>query len=152
MAKEKTSDNIIEYMPNGKHVVIDIWGCKFDELNDVNAAIRFVEQVVQEADMTMLNLSYKKFQPQGLTVVGLLSESHISLHTYPEHGYIAIDLFTCGDHSPEMALKNNLPKFFTIEQISTMVIDRGCREKPFGRTWITKDLFSELKNDLESEG
>lgn len=124
----------VEYFPNGKHVILDVWGCKFDELNDVDLAIKFVEKVVQDADMHMLDMSFKKFEPQGLTLIGLLSESHISLHTYPEHGYVAIDLFTCGENSPVASLEKNLPQFFTLEQISTMIIERGSKEHPFGRT------------------
>lgn len=129
----ETNTNV-EYFPNGKHVILDVWGCKFDELNDVDLAIKFVEKVVADADMHMLDMSFKKFEPQGLTLIGLLSESHISLHTYPEHGYVAIDLFTCGENSPVASLENNLPKFFTIGQISSMVVERGNKEKPFGRT------------------
>ena len=131
----KNMNTEIKYYPNGRHVVLDIWGCTFEELNDVSHAIKFIMQVVKDADMHMLNMSFKKFEPQGLTVIGLLSESHISIHTYPEHGYAAIDLFTCGDNStPVEAIEKNLPKFFTLEQVSSVIIERGKKDKPFGRT------------------
>ncbi len=133
------TDTAMTYSSNGTHVILDVWGCTFDELNDINLAISFIMQVVEDADMHMLNLSFKKFEPQGLTVVGLLSESHISLHTYPEYEYAAIDLFTCGNGSPLSSLEKNLPLYFTIEQVSSMVIERGTRANPFGRTKIIND-------------
>lgn len=132
-------DNDIAYSSNGTHVILDVWGCTFDELNDINLAISFIMQVVEDAHMHMLNMSFKKFEPQGLTVVGLLSESHISIHTYPEYEYAAIDLFTCGNGSPLSSLEKNLPLYFTIEQVSSMVIERGTRANPFGKTRIIND-------------
>ena len=133
------ADAGMEYSSNGTHVILDVWGCTFDELNDINLAISFIMQVVADADMHMLNMSFKKFEPQGLTVVGLLSESHISIHTYPEYEYAAIDLFTCGNGSPLSSLEKNLPLYYTIEQVSSMVIERGVRKAPFGKTRVIND-------------
>ena len=139
MENATDADTDIKYSSNGTHVILDVWGCTFDELNDINLAISFIMQVIEDANMHMLNMSFKKFKPQGLTVVGLLSESHISIHTYPEYKYAAIDLFTCGKGSPLSSLEKNLPLYFTIEQVSSMVIERGIRAKPFGKTRIIND-------------
>ena len=56
------------------------------------------------ANATVLNLISNKFEPQGVTVIALLAESHISIHTWPESNYSAIDIFTCGQNMmPELA-------------------------------------------------
>jgi S-adenosylmethionine decarboxylase len=56
------------------------------------------------AGATLLNLITHRFEPQGVTGLALLAESHISIHTWPESGYAAVDVFTCGDHTmPERA-------------------------------------------------
>ena len=58
----------------------------------------------KRAGATLLNLITHRFDPQGVTGLALLAESHISIHTWPENGYAAVDVFTCGDHTmPEQA-------------------------------------------------
>ena len=74
------------------------------------------------ANATVLNLISNKFDPQGVTAIALLAESHISIHTWPEIGYAAIDVFTCGDHTmPEKAckllFKEFLAKHFSFKNI-----------------------------------
>ena len=85
------------------------------ELQDGNPALLddedFIKNVlVEAADLagaTLLQLISHKFEPQGVTAVALLAESHLSIHTYPEHGYAAVDGFTCGSHTdPEAACKH----------------------------------------------
>ena len=62
------------------------------------------EQAVIEGKMTLLNLITHKFEPQGITAVALLSESHISIHTWPEDSSCAVDVYTCGDNArPRLA-------------------------------------------------
>ena len=63
-----------------------------------------ITQAAERAGATLLNLITHQFQPQGVTGLALLAESHISIHTWPEAGYAAVDVFTCGDHTmPEKA-------------------------------------------------
>ena len=57
----------------------------------------------------------------------------------PEYEYAAIDLFTCGNGSPLSSLEKNLPLYYTIEQVSSMVIERGVRKAPFGKTRVIND-------------
>lgn len=78
------------------HCLVELYDCPSHLLNDAT----FVKQVVREASnhglATMLDEISHKFVPHGVTVVGLLAESHISVHTWPEYGYAAADIFTCG--------------------------------------------------------
>lgn len=89
----------------GKHLTVDMYGCNFESLNNLEYIKNVVISSIEQANMTLLNLTYHKFEPQGLTVLALLAESHLSIHTYPELGYAAVDVFTCGDHSrPDKAI------------------------------------------------
>ena len=124
---EKDISKEVVYYPNGIHVILDCWDCSFVDLDDVDKAISFVENVVNDANMHMLDMSFKKFEPQGLTLIGLLSESHISIHTYPEHGYMAIDLFTCGENNPVEPLLNNLNKYYGNVDARKAILTRGDR-------------------------
>lgn len=118
----------VVYSPKGTHVILDVWGCEFKDIDNVDLAIKFVEDVVKDANMHMLDMSFKKFEPQGLTLIGLLSESHISIHTYPEHGYMAIDLFTCGDNDPEGPVMENLKKMYNPEYVNKVIFTRGDKQ------------------------
>ncbi|MFM7634024.1 MAG: adenosylmethionine decarboxylase, partial [Cyanobacteriota bacterium] len=63
-----------------------------------------ITDAAKRAGATLLNLITHRFEPQGVTGLALLAESHISIHTWPESGYAAVDVFTCGDHTmPERA-------------------------------------------------
>jgi S-adenosylmethionine decarboxylase len=66
-----------------------------------------------------------KFHPQGVTALGLLSESHISIHTWPEHGYAAADVFTCGDRANPQRACNYLLKAFEATRHSLTKLVRG---------------------------
>lgn len=83
----------------GTHCLLELYDCPADLLNDeqkINEALRHAVHL-GSADLIQ-NVSHK-FTPQGITALGLLSESHISIHTWPEHGYAAADVFTCGERA-----------------------------------------------------
>lgn len=109
----------------GKHLTVDMYGCGFDTLDNLEFVKSAMLTAVREANMTLLDFSYYKFEPQGLTALALLAESHMSIHTYPELGYAAIDVFTCGDHSrPDKAVAI-LKTFLRPEKTKITNIRRG---------------------------
>lgn len=109
----------------GKHLTVDMYGCSFEALDDLEFVKNAMITAVTEANMTLLDFSYHKFEPQGLTALALLAESHMSIHTYPELGYAAVDVFTCGDHSrPDKAVAV-LKQFLKPEKTKTTNIKRG---------------------------
>ena len=89
---------------SGITCLLELYDCPpdiLDNQNEINDAIR---EAVKYANATLLQQVSHKFSPQGVTALGILAESHISIHTWPEHGYAAIDIFTCGDRAmPERA-------------------------------------------------
>ena len=96
----------------GTHCIVELYGCPTTLLNDE----AFVKDVVREASnhglATLMGEVSHHFEPQGVTALGLLAESHISVHTWPEHGYAAADIFTCGDRSnPQRAADFLIQKF-----------------------------------------
>jgi S-adenosylmethionine decarboxylase len=109
----------------GKHLTVDMYGCSFDVLDDLEFVKNAMLTAVTEANMTLLNFSYHKFEPQGLTALALLAESHMSIHTYPELGYAAVDVFTCGDHSRPDKAVTVLKQFLKPEKTKTTNIKRG---------------------------
>ena len=88
----------------GKHCILELYGCDSARLDDEAFLRDTITAAAKRAGATLLNLITHRFEPQGVTGLALLAESHISIHTWPESGYAAVDVFTCGDHTmPERA-------------------------------------------------
>ena len=88
----------------GKHCILELYECDHSRLDDEAFLRDTITAAAKRAGATLLNLITHRFEPQGVTGLALLAESHISIHTWPESGYAAVDVFTCGDHTmPERA-------------------------------------------------
>ena len=83
-------------MSNGRHLILDLYDCDQEILDNYDQLSELLETALQMANATILRIIGEKFKPQGVTLLALLSESHASIHTWPEIGYAAIDLYTCG--------------------------------------------------------
>ena len=87
-----------------KHLLLELYRCDCEKLNDESFLRCILNRASKLANATVLNLISNKFEPQGVTAIALLAESHISIHTWPESNYSAVDIFTCGQKmSPEVA-------------------------------------------------
>ncbi|MEB3317510.1 MAG: adenosylmethionine decarboxylase [Cyanobacteriota bacterium] len=88
----------------GKHCILELYDCDSAKLDDESFLRTTITSAAKRAGATLLHLITHRFDPQGVTGLALLAESHISIHTWPESGYAAVDVFTCGDHTmPERA-------------------------------------------------
>ena len=87
-----------------KHFLLELYKCDFDKLNDESFLRCSLTNAAKLANAKVLNLISYKFEPHGVTAIALLSESHLSIHTWPESNYSAVDIFTCGHNmKPELA-------------------------------------------------
>ena len=90
--------------PQSKHFLLELYKCDYEKLNDESFLRCTLNRAAKLAKATVLNLISNKFEPQGVTAIELLAESHISIHTWPESNYSAVDIFTCGQNMmPELA-------------------------------------------------
>jgi len=95
----------MEYSTFGRHVAVDTWGVDFDLLNSAEFLQAQMVEAAEACGATVLSVQAKQFDPQGATVLVLLSESHLSIHTYPEKGFAALDCYTCGETvDPQLAI------------------------------------------------
>lgn len=88
----------------GTHLILDLWGAeKLDDEQHIETALR---GIVKKANATLLHIHLHRFTPNGgISGVAVLAESHISVHTWPERGYAAFDVFMCGDAVPHVAIE-----------------------------------------------
>ena len=93
-----------KFIHHSKHLLLELYGCDYEKLNDESFLRCSLNRAAKLAKATVLNLISNKFEPQGVTAIALLAESHISIHTWPESHYSAVDIFTCGQNmKPELA-------------------------------------------------
>ncbi|MBH8598459.1 MULTISPECIES: adenosylmethionine decarboxylase [unclassified Thermoactinomyces] len=115
----------MEFSTFGRHVAMDAWGVEFDLLNDV----KFLEQRLKEAasacGATILSVQSHQFDPQGATVLVMLSESHLTIHTYPEKGFAALDCYTCGHTVDPMIAIEYMLDVLKPTQAFTKMLRRG---------------------------
>ena len=89
-----------------KHILFTLKGCPFEPLDDEQNIKMLLYNATKESKSTLLNLATHKFDPQGVTGVAMLAESHISIHTWPEKGMAVCDVFTYGETAePEKAVE-----------------------------------------------
>jgi S-adenosylmethionine decarboxylase len=109
----------------GTHLLIELAGCEAEFLNNEEQVSEALLQAAVEAKATILSSYFHKFHPQGVSGVVVIAESHLSIHTWPELEYAAIDIFTCGDRvMPFVALRYILKKF-EHDRYQTVEIGRG---------------------------
>ena len=108
-----------------KHFLLELYRCDFEKLNDESFLRCTLNRAAKVAKATVLNLISNKFEPQGVTAIALLAESHISIHTWPESNYSAVDIFTCGQNMlPELACQY-LIEALNAEEHFLRVIERN---------------------------
>lgn len=93
---EKGVDNEMKAL--GRHVLAEVYGCDFDAINDVDRVQKTMVEAALKAGAEVREVAFHKFSPQGVSGVVVISESHLAVHTWPELGYAALDVFTCGDN------------------------------------------------------
>ena len=113
----------------GRHVIIELWGCS-DAINDAEQVKTAMLDAVRAANATLLNIYVHTFSPQGVTGVAVLSESHLSIHTWPEHGYVAADVFTCGTTTNPQRAAEVLRNAFCAKQAEVRELERGVAPSP----------------------
>jgi S-adenosylmethionine decarboxylase len=107
----------------GTHLLLEVYDVDYTLINDVDSLQNIMIQGINRTKMTILNIFSHCFFPQGCTVVIALSESHVSCHTWPERGCIAIDVYTCGDGNPRLIALEML-KYLNSDNYNIREIER----------------------------
>lgn len=108
----------------GTHLVVDAWQAPAELLNDPEAIRAALVEAINVGKATLIDMCVHQFSPHGVTATATLAESHIAIHTWPEHGYFAADLFFCGAGQPRLAMKI-LQSALQAQQVEIREFDRG---------------------------
>ncbi|WP_108670522.1 adenosylmethionine decarboxylase [Peribacillus acanthi] len=114
---------------SGQHFIVDAYECNVEILNDATVLKELMTQAILDLKMEILSTFFHSFSPQGVTGVLVLSTSHFSIHTWPEHGYASLDLYTCGDQEIWPVLKVMLEKM-EVKRVCVYELMRGLKANP----------------------
>merc|ERR1711924_141414 len=113
----------------GEHIIIEMWGVEQSLLATVDQVQPKLQKACEAGRFTVLEQQFHGFSPHGVTGVFLLAESHLSIHTWPEHGYAAVDVFTCGvgadTTTDTWKAAATLKDLFKAKQFDVRKIERG---------------------------
>ena len=126
----------------GEHYICDLSGCNKELLMDSERSYALFGAAVRKSGLTVLDEGFYKFSPYGFTCFLLLSESHASVHAWPEHGYCAIDLFTCNLTMDLVPLIENLKAAFGAESYDLRRLERS--------SLVTKDENISISDSASS--
>ena len=108
----------------GRHFLLELYDCDAAVLNDVERIEGVVRKAVKKMGATLIGVASNQYSPHGVTCMALLAESHLSVHTWPEYGYAAIDIFGCGETTPELAV-DALEEVFEPARTRCLKLRRG---------------------------
>lgn len=111
--------------PIGMHVILDLYECDPQILDDIEKVEEILTKAAELANATIIDKRFHKFSPQGVSGVVVVSESHISIHTWPEHGYASVDVYTCGDHTMPVKASEYIIKELKCKNPTIVKLDRG---------------------------
>ena len=114
--------------PVGSHYLLELFDCPTEKINDERFVRSCLVEAIGLARLSLVEMVSHSFHPHGLTMVVLLKESHLSFHSWPEYGYVAIDLFTCGLNSEPEAACDYLARVLEASRFDRQKIRRGPLE------------------------
>ena len=106
----------------GRHVILEFWGCQELDTAQVEEALR---EAAEACQVSIIDMKAYPYSPHGVTGVAVLSESHMTVHTWPEYGYAALDIFTCGQGRDPATAIPVLVRHFQAAQVQIVEVDRG---------------------------
>jgi len=113
----------------GIHIIAEFWGVASDKISRVEHLRAVLDRVIAKSGLHVVASSFHQFEAFGVSAVYLLRESHISIHTWPEYSYIALDIFTCGADEPALTAYQLLLEEFKPTRVEKKIIRRGNFEE-----------------------
>jgi S-adenosylmethionine decarboxylase len=112
----------------GRHIVCELSGCDPEFLSDVDSIHAMMVSAAKIARATIMESAFHRFEPQGVSGTVILAESHLSIHTWPEKGYAAMDFYTCGDHTDPWLACEHAASVLSAKSVLTTEFKRGIEK------------------------
>lgn len=122
----------------GRQILVEFYDCDSDKINDVEFVEAAFLEATRKSKATIISHNFHKFSPYGISGVVVIAESHVTIHSWPEYNYAAVDIFTCGDTIDPWVIQEYLKDAFESKNISSMEMKRGLFKVQPGQKLLFK--------------
>lgn len=133
----------------GRQILVEFYNCNEEIMANPQLIEEYMNEAARIANATIVNSVFHHFNPYGVSGAVIISESHLAIHTWPEYGYAAVDVFTCGDKINPWIAFDYLEKVFQADRSESTEIPRGMVDKI--RKFANKDLGKITFKPLEDQ-
>jgi S-adenosylmethionine decarboxylase len=116
----------------GRHLLLELFDCAPDAIDSLESVKGALVEAAKRAQATIVDVVFHEFNPFGISGVVVIAESHLSIHTWPEYRYAAVDIFSCGDGLKPDVAASYLVEQFAAERASVVELQRGMFLQPSG--------------------
>src|SRR5919197_3218916 len=109
----------------GRHLLLELFDCDLDAINSLEGVKQTLVEAARRAQATIVDVVFHEFNPFGISGVVVIAESHLSIHTWPEYRYAAVDIFSCGDTLKPAEAAAYLVEQFQASRASCVEVKRG---------------------------
>ena len=109
----------------GRQILVEFYDCEPTVINDETLIHDIMLEGTRQSGATIVSDTFHTFSPHGVSGVIVIAESHVTIHTWPEHGYAAVDIFTCGETINPWVIQQYLAEHFQAKNTSSMELKRG---------------------------
>lgn len=133
----------------GVHFILELSGCDPDTINNLDEVRKTLTEAAKKANAEILQVVFHRFTPQGVSGVVVISESHLSVHTWPEFSYAALDIYTCGLNTmPQRACEYIIEKF-KAKNVFLTTLSRGEFENGLYKHKLNQKEFHKEEDKIE---
>lgn len=122
----------------GRQILVEYYDCNFDVINDVSQIESILIEGTRKSKASIISHNFHKFSPHGVSGTVVIAESHVAIHTWPEYGYAAVDIFTCGETIDPWIIQEYLRERFQSKNVSSMEMKRGMFKVEDGQELLFK--------------
>ncbi len=105
-----------------QQLCVDLYQCNKDIIDDLEAVKRIAHEIINDINAGIVEECFHKFEPIGITYIAVITTSHFSVHTWPEYGYAAVDIFSCDDELPEILAEKLKTAFGAQRQVTNKIM------------------------------
>lgn len=122
----------------GRQILVEFYDCDTDKINDVEFIESAFLSATKASGATIISHNFHKFSPHGVSGIIVIAESHVSIHSWPEYNYAAVDIFTCGDTIDPWVIQEHLKQGLNSQNTSSMEMKRGMFKTEPGQKLLFK--------------
>lgn len=134
----------------GRQILVEYYDCNNDVINDVSKIESMLLEATRRSNASIISHNFHKFSPHGISGTVVIAESHVAIHTWPEYGYAAVDIFTCGETIDPWVIQEYLKEGFESGNVSSMEMKRGMFRVEQGQELLFKPKDAQPYNNINS--